>query len=69
MDWISVDDRLPEKGVKVLVYRPDAQWSHDPLFTIDMRTEGSHEDPRGVPHEFERWCRPSHWRPLPEPPT
>lgn len=66
--WISVQNRLPGKGVMVLVYRPDAHLSHDPHYTLDMYTGIKQKDPQGNYHEFGRWCRPSHWMPLPEPP-
>ena len=70
-DWISVEDRLPEIGVDVLVYRPEAGKSHDPLIKVSRRGWEScvNQSPQGVLHCFECWCHPSHWMPIAPPST
>lgn len=55
-DWISVEDRLPEPGVDVLVVYPDKH--------INMGTAGSDD---WLEEDFEDG-NITHWVPLPEPP-
>jgi hypothetical protein len=63
MEWISVEDRLPEDGVDVLVYV-----ENNFIFTA------SHQYVTGGGdywHEFppsDIVFKPTHWMPLPEPP-
>jgi len=68
--WISVDERMPEPGVEVLVYRPMAEKTGDPLLTIDSvhAGEGCTFSPQDIRHRFKRWCHPTHWMPLPPAP-
>lgn len=54
-EWISVEDRLPDIGDRVLI------------FTSHVIEAFRYED-----RSFNRFgvdCKPSHWMPLPEPPT
>lgn len=69
LSWVSVKDRLPEEGVNVLVYRPLAHETHDPLYTIDHRISYARRSPQDETHFFSRWCHPTHWMPLPPAPT
>lgn len=56
-EWISVEDRLPEKDVRVLVYL-ETDRSYTKIDTDRL-------DDRG----FVRWYKDvTHWMPLPEPP-
>lgn len=63
MDWISVEDRLPEEGTRVLIYRKDGE------MTVDYRIN--------ICDSYWIWCgltdeemqRITHWMPLPEPPV
>lgn len=56
-EWISVEDRLPEKNVRVLVYIKSSR-----SYT---RFDTDRLDDRG----FVRWFNDvTHWMPLPEPP-
>lgn len=62
MEWISVENELPEPGVNVLVYSlyDDMEIKHY------VPPDGIHAwgwYPGGLPI-----CNTSHWRPLPEPP-
>ena len=59
--WISVKDRLPEKGVRALVFRPKASIGGDPEITISRISE---DRSLGWQCNWE----PSHWMPLPEAP-
>ncbi|SOY79977.1 hypothetical protein CBM2599_A120542 [Cupriavidus taiwanensis] len=62
--WISVYERLPDYGVDVLLYRPNAHESFDPVITIRARQEGNTLGP----FEFRCVAVPTHWMPLPTPP-
>lgn len=72
-EWISVKERLPDIGVRVLIYN-----SHFDLFEVSQRNDipsHSYEQIEGdtykrVTHPFECWDNnePTHWMPLPEPP-
>ena len=56
-EWISVDERLPEKDVRVLVYL-NTDLSYTKIDTDSL-------DDRG----FVRWYKDvTHWMPLPEAP-
>ena len=61
--WISVEDRLPEKDVRVLVWLTEGASSYTRIDT-DRRTD--------TELYGERWARwfnnVTHWMPLPEPP-
>ena len=69
-EWISVEDRLPGKGDDVQVYCSDTKeqmvgfsLGYGGRFQFGTYPiEGS--DLRGM-----LICRPTHWMPLPEPPT
>ncbi|WP_037029528.1 DUF551 domain-containing protein [Pseudomonas sp. HPB0071] len=63
-EWISVHLQKPKPGQCVLVYRPDALNTHDPLIRI-----ATYQGDNGTRHHgFDCYCTPSHWQPLPEPP-
>lgn len=65
-EWIKCSERMPKNDQEVLVYRPDAPETDDPL----MRTAFySGKGKYGFRHGFSCLCQPSHWMPLPEPPT
>ena len=66
--WISVDDRLPEVGIKVLCYRPEAEKSGDEIIKVSYALDGKNRSPQGIEHKFECWCHVTHWMPLPNPP-
>lgn len=63
--WISVNDRLPKKGQMVLVYRPEAAETDDPL--IRTAIYGGQKK-YGFSHGFSCLCTPTPWQPLPPPP-
>lgn len=62
MEWISVNERLPEDG-PVLVYVSE----NCPSIYIDYygKMEGGYH---GFGHEFLMETKVTHWMPLPEPP-
>ena len=60
--WIACADRMPELGKEVLVYRPDAPESGDPQIRLAIRNDRR-------PHGFSCYCIPTHWMPLPAPPS
>lgn len=64
--WIPVEERLPEKGVDVLVASPCPN-SNVP--NIDIASWGSEGEQEPVWRDSDcgRIC-PTHWMPLPEPP-
>lgn len=60
--WISVEDRLPEKFVDVLCWYPTKNYGSN--IAIDYM-----ESDRGYfAHQF-KYGEPTHWIPLPAPPT
>lgn len=67
--WISVEDRLPEIGKKVLAYRPTAHLHADSPITNCIYTGQINRSWEGVEHGFDRINHPTHWMPLPEPPA
>lgn len=65
-EWISVKDRLPEEGVKVLTYDPVLQ-----QMTVDhiLIYPEDEEEPYLWSHRLiSDWNRITHWTELPEPP-
>lgn len=63
VEWISVEDKLPEAGVNVLVYRPLADLTGDEAVKISfVLREGFYTvSPQNVNHRFSCWCHPTHW--------
>lgn len=77
-EWISVKDRLPDKGIPVLccLKRFDEMRPYVGIYYCDVRR---HESLPWVPHwqeydalaqnqKFWGQVTPTHWMPLPEPP-
>jgi hypothetical protein len=65
-EWISVEDRLPEKNTEVLVYHGD--WIGNLMDVYTYLGNDEWEDTSGY------WGSPrnegiTHWMPLPTPPT
>jgi hypothetical protein len=67
-EWISVDDKLPKVGEYVVVYRPLAKLTNDPVFDVSLYDGIERTSPQGVKHRFDMWCHPTHWMPIPEAP-
>lgn len=63
-EWISVEEKLPEKGENVLVYAI-AKYIGDTKIGIDKLEEGER---RPVWFYTHGWFEVTHWMPLPEPP-
>ncbi|EMW2143322.1 DUF551 domain-containing protein [Enterobacter hormaechei] len=61
--WVACVDRMPSAGEQVLVYRPDAPESNDPLIKMATYVGGSAHG-----HGFDCYCKPTHWMPLPAAP-
>jgi len=63
LEWIPVEERLPEEGEKVLVYRPNAYMSYDNEIRIVSRNENfAHRKNNNF---FNCVCKVTHWLPLP----
>jgi hypothetical protein len=62
--WISVKDRLPEMGQRVLIFTTDDWEGSTNFIAVEERTPDDTED------ETEPWIdgRISHWQPIPAPP-
>lgn len=62
-DWISIEDKLPEPFVSVLIYCPE----EFPLPTVQ---EGYLAQNGKLFEWMARWgeCHPTHWMPMPEGP-
>lgn len=73
-EWISVDDRLPELGVEVLVYKPASKWGKIQFDTWDEQHEAplswsSATIPTGFGwNDTDDFYDITHWMPLPPPP-
>ncbi|HKQ38800.1 MAG TPA: hypothetical protein VJ063_12035 [Verrucomicrobiae bacterium] len=69
MRWrpIKTARKLPV-GTEILVYRPMAPRTSDPAITVALTTKYPTESPQGVKHYTDRWCHPTHWLPIPNPP-
>lgn len=63
-DWINVKDKLPEPHEDVLVYYC-RDWDHDKPFLITM----AYMDIADYFISSVGHIRPTHWQPLPPPPT
>ena len=69
--WISVDDRLPEKNQKVLTFYKGTEWDNPPQdITVFSFCRNLADDPKWwVVNEILSTKRNiTHWMPLPEPP-
>lgn len=68
--WISVKDKLPKIGQEVLVYYEIRDRS---CFAIDyIRGINTYEYEEGKANRSIDWAEnsnPSHWMPMPEPPS
>lgn len=62
--WVSVRDRLPEKGEYVLVYA-NAKYIDSEKVCIDKLEDG---EKTAVWMHTHGWFEVTHWMPLPEPP-
>lgn len=67
-NWISVNDRLPKIGDRVLCYRPSAMQHDDPTIIDCLYTGIPRISYEGITHCFDRINHPTHWMPLPLPP-
>jgi hypothetical protein len=72
-EWISLQDRLPEFGVKVLVYDFEGDETDYKIgeFSKARTKTGWHFYPETwhYGHDTEPCdCKPTHWMPLPEKP-
>lgn len=59
--WISVKDRLPDRGVPVLIYRPNCRYT-GLMMGSRMGCDDWHAGSVVPKHTV------THWRPLPDPP-
>lgn len=60
-EWISVEDRLPEKTGPVIVYNPEAEFDYR-IFSCWFE-EWFYDESEGWQYDFV-----THWQPLPPPP-
>lgn len=71
MEWIDVNDRLPDIGVEVLVLRPTALDWGDDVVAIDKRVfdkDKGYPDQYGKENLFDRSHHVTGWMPLPKAP-
>lgn len=74
--WISVDERLPEIGVNVLIYEPPSNYAHTEdkgIMAVSYNSgkkdkQGFIEFPDGQDEQPGTY-NPTFWQPLPEPPS
>lgn len=73
MEWISVKDRLPEIGQRVLVYQKSGVFGGNEIeitYRIDEFYESSEEINNQIVWDGQGMCNDiHHWMPLPEPPV
>lgn len=65
--WISVKDKLPEKGMEVLFHSPEKEMNC--CFVGYRAAENEYVDPEGnglIARQIEKYY--THWMPLPEAP-
>lgn len=70
-NWISVDERLPEKYNTVLVLY-HAHFDDEPITEFDFCTaffDGETFDPKDQLFYMKRTVKVTHWMPLPKPPS
>lgn len=65
-EWISVEDRLPEKLIPVLVYHVEGCFLHEAQCVAMLWDENQEWRKLIGGSRFER--NPTHWMSLPEPP-
>ena len=66
-DWQDIST-APKDGRLIIVYRPLAAETGDPLIKITHMNRYPQKSPQGVKHYADCWCHPTHWLPLPPPP-
>lgn len=64
MEWISVNDRLPEFGTEVLCFAYREEYN---VYNVDSLQQVVHNE-HGVSVEFWHTSDVSYWMPLCEPP-
>jgi hypothetical protein len=67
-DWQPIET-APRDGTLILVYRPLAHTGGDAAITVAKTVASPRMSPHGVEHFTDRAHHPTHWQPLPEPPT
>lgn len=66
--WISVNERLPEYGTKVLILRPNCGWRHEDYIQEARRVAPEDTDPL---YAYDRFgfenvpSSPTHWMSIP----
>ena len=70
MKWISVEDSLPQEGVKVLTFNK-ANIGIGSSIEVDYLIDFGSGDPKYVWSNllFDEYTDVTHWMPLPEPPS
>lgn len=69
-EWISVKDRLPEKGVQVICFNGGRMFGSFTLAEIKTDNEGfTAWHIYGVNEDNAGFGSVTHWMPLPEPPN
>lgn len=69
MDWISVDERLPENGAYVLAWNGALCPAHSALFISDKcGHKFTQPSDKAWYEDSGRFLGVTHWMPLPEPP-
>ena len=66
-EWQPIDT-APKDGTEIIAYRPLAHESNDPYICICKTTPYESTSKQGFKHFTDRYCHPTHWIPLPQPP-
>lgn len=77
--WISVKDRLPEFGERVLTYNPTTKYDSQRIMVSTLKSNYINDPDTGRPLFLVKVLNPvglggylhdvSHWQPVPEPPS
>lgn len=62
-NWVDVKDRLPEKGLNVLVNVLDFEDDENFMFVAKF-----YNDSFSIPYDPAQTTKVTHWMPLPKPP-
>lgn len=66
--WIKVGTTNPIEGELVLVFRPQATETNDPVIALATYKEGrTNRSLQDVKHDFSCWCHPTYWARIPDP--
>ena len=67
-EWIPVTERLPDRNIKILVFIPASE-HQTYIASLEDGGEWFSSDPAADAYSLGEDGSPTHWMPLPAPPT